>query len=152
VAEGSYTREHLLSAWLDAERYRRAHPDVADYHNRRAWAMCGAFGVWFDVYAEEHFQLHALFRSAVRQFNRVHAPWVLSVAGRPAPEYEAIKRHHAPSLEAAVERLRDTYRALLLELMERIWGLGHERTVPRDALREHGFDPDTPEPDWDAYW
>lgn len=151
MADDVYTREDLLTAWLEAEAHLRTHPDVADYHNRRAWALCGAFGVWFDVYHREHVQLQAPFRSAVRQFNRIQAPWGLLIAGRRAPEHEEVRRRHGASLDADVERLRDACRGLLLDLMERIWGLGPDRTVTRDAVREHGVDPDTPEPDHDRY-
>jgi hypothetical protein len=155
-ARATYSREDLLDAWLDADRTRGAHPDLADYYYRRAWAMLGAFG-WgpaldFTRTHPEHRLLFRLFQAAVENYNRERLPWGRVLVGKRPPDYaEVISRHHQ-QIAAGVDAVRAAYRSLLLDLMERIWGVGPEASVFREALLQEGFDPDAPEPDWDRYW
>ncbi len=153
-AKQKYSREDLLDAWLDAERTRGSHPDLADYYYRRAWAMLGAFGpaLNFTRADPEHRQLFDLFNVAVRNYNREPLPWGHLLAGTRAPEYAEVMAHHHQPIEASGEAVRAAYRSLLLDLMQRIWGVGPEASVSREALLQEGFDPDAPEPDWDRYW
>lgn len=85
-------------------------------------------------------------------FNEPREPWGYFLAGGPTPKFAEVQAHHGPAINAADADLRAAYRALLLDLMHRIWGVAPDRSVPREALREHGFDPDTPEPNFDLYW
>ena len=92
-----------------------------------------------------------MFDSAVKHCNEPREPWRYFIHGVPTPEYVELKAQHGPAIEAAEAALQTAYRALLLDLMQRLWGIGPDRRVSRDALREHGFDPDAPEPDFDLY-
>lgn len=151
-----YSREDLLDAWLDADRTRGAHPDLADYYYRRAWAMLGAFGrgpaLNFTRAAPEHRLLFSVFKAAVDVYNRERLPWGELLAGERPPEYaEVVARHHQ-EIAAGVDAVRAAYRALLLDLIERIWGVGPEASASREAVLKEGFDPAAAEPDWDRYW
>ena len=42
----TYSRDDLLSAWLESEESRGSHPDIADYYYRQAWALAGALRSW----------------------------------------------------------------------------------------------------------
>jgi hypothetical protein len=153
----TYSREDLLAAWLAAEAGWGMHPDLADYYYRRAWAMSHAFGGWgpdgtgFRECPPKHRLIWTVFESTVKQFNQSRSPWRHFIHGQPTSEYVELQTRHGRAIDAADIALQTAYRALLLDLMERMWGIGPEHRVSRDALREHGFDPDTPEPDFSLY-
>jgi hypothetical protein len=62
------------------------------------------------------------------------------------------KKGRKPGVVAAIDQLKAAHRRLLVDLMERIWGIGPELTVRPEDLRDHGFDPDPELPDLDLYW
>ena len=151
-----YTREDLLDAWLNHEASRASHPDIADYYYRQVWALCGAFKTWGPRLSpsrvpKEHAQLWSVFRWSVENYNRIHAPWGIFLMGGPTPERAEIEARHGPAIEAAIAALHSAYRDLMLELIERIWHIGADATVTREAVIENGFDPDVPEPDFDRF-
>ena len=74
------------------------------------------------------------------------------LVGGPSAEYSEVKGTHEPAIEAGAAQLAAAHRALMLDLMERIWDIEPDRTIPQEALRAYGFDPDSPEPDWNRYW
>jgi hypothetical protein len=155
-SKATYTREDLLDAWLMHEASRASHPDIADYYYRQVWALCGAFKtdgprLQLSRWPLERFQLGALFESSVRQYNKIHPPWGILLMGRYMPERIEVEARHAPWIDAAVAALCSALRDLMLELMERIWDVHAETTVTHKAVIENGFDPDTPDPDFDRY-
>ncbi|MGO9960934.1 MAG: hypothetical protein ACLP50_33985 [Solirubrobacteraceae bacterium] len=156
-AKETYSRDDLLTAWLEHERSRDSHADIADYYYRQAWALGGAFGGWgpgirLSQCPREHAQLWTVFERSVKHYNGIYLPWGHFLAGGPNPERAEVQARHGPAIEQAADRLRGACRALLLDLIERIWGIGPAQTVSRDAVKENGFDPDTPAPDFDLYW
>jgi hypothetical protein len=153
----TYSRDDLLSAWLESERACASHPDIADYYYRRAWALGGAFGGWgpgirVTECPAEHRMLWTVFERSVKCHNGIQEPWGHFLAGGPTPELAEVEADHAPAIETAAADLRRTYRVLMLDLIERIWGIAADRMVSRDAVRENGFDPDMPAPYLDLYW
>ena len=64
---------------------------------------------------------------------------LLGVASSPAgpqPERAEVEAHHSPAIANRRRWLRAAYRALMLDLMERIWGIGPDLTASLDAVRE----------------
>jgi hypothetical protein len=89
---------------------------------------------------------------ALRLYNDLATPWGTFLIGAPSPDYVEIKAQHKPRLDAAIDQLRAAYRSLLLDLMQRIWGIGPDLAVPAGKLQVHGFDPGELPPDPDRYW
>jgi hypothetical protein len=152
----TYTREDLLEAWLSYEAARSSHPDIADYYYRQVWALCGAFTtegprLQLSRWPLERLQLGALFESSVRQHNMIHPPWGVLLVGRYMPERIDVEARHAPWIDATIAALRSALRDLMLDLMERIWEIGKDETVTREAVVDSGFDPDAPAPDFERY-
>ena len=151
------TRDDLLDSWLAAEASRQQHPDFTSYYHRRAWAIGHALvsigpPVNYARCPREHRMIWGTFMSALRLHNELVTPWGLILIGVPRPEYVEVKERHEPAVTATIDQLKAAYRTLLLDLMERIWGIGTDLAVAADELREHGFDPDEMPPDPDEYW
>jgi len=150
----TYTREDLLDAWIAAEGSRASHPDIADYYYWQAWALAHAFhgrgpGISFSDCPKEQKQLWTVFERTVKYYDEIYEPWGVFLAGGPTPERAEVEARHGPAIEAAIGGLRAAYRALLLDLMERIWDIGPEDTASRAAVEKEGWDPDTPAPNVD---
>jgi hypothetical protein len=152
VGEQRYSREDLLRAWLELKRSPEAVEELRTYREARVQALQAAFNVDLEARPDEDDQLQPLFENTVRCFNSLYSPFFVFLAGRPPPDYQEVERRHRGRLREAENRLRAAYRELLLELMERVWELGPDRTVSEDELRSHDFDPDREEPDPDLYW
>jgi hypothetical protein len=119
--------------------------------------MAHAFGGWgpgirFSDCPPEHQQIWAIFAQTVKAHNTWREPWGRHLAGRPTSERAEVEAQHQLAIAAASEALSAAYRELLLDLMERIWGLDAERGVSAEDLKHEGFDPAPPEPDGDHYW
>lgn len=74
------------------------------------------------------------------------------LAGGPGPALAQVEATHRGTIEHACDQLRGAHRALLLDLLERIWEIGPDTTATLAQVREHGFDPDAPSPNFDLYW
>ena len=153
----TYTREDLLDAWLNHEASRGSPPDIADYYYRQVWALARAHEGWgpgisFSKVPREQKQLWTTFRWAIEAHNDIREPWGVFLAGGPDPARVDIEAKHREPLAAACDQLRAAYRVLLLDLLERIWDVGPDWTVSLEKVRENGFDPDAPAPDFDLYW
>jgi hypothetical protein len=145
-ADIRYSREDLLDAWMAPEGSRSLHPVIADHYYRRARAMANAFGAWgpgihFSECPKEHKQLWTVFKSTVDACNRSRRPWGHFLAGGPTPELAEVEERHRPPIKAADEALTAAYCDLLIDLIERIWGIGPDRGIPREALRKRGSVP-----------
>ncbi|MGE3795695.1 MAG: hypothetical protein AB7I38_17470 [Dehalococcoidia bacterium] len=165
------TREDLVSAWIDFRRYADKHPDLRDFHRRRYSAMATAFGVdleappqqrapdppWLLDDLSELQTTHPLPRHTtplVRLLNRTVE--YLLASGSPfdgyleaPPDIAVLYQRRGHGFFEAHDMRRRACRALLLDLVELIWGLGTEAVVDRSAVRVAGFDPDerAPEPE-----
>jgi hypothetical protein len=153
----TYSRDDLLDAWIAAEGSRSSHPDIADYYYRQAWALAHAFDGWgpgirLSQCPKEHVQLWTVFTRTVTYYNQTYSPWGYFLVGGPEPERAEVEARHGPAIETAITDLRTAYRQLLLELMERIWDIGSEKTASRAAVEKEGWDPDAPAPNFDLYW
>lgn len=153
----TYSRDDLLAAWLASEEARDSHPDVADYYYRQAWALARAFEAWdpricFTKVPREDQQLWTVFQRSIEAHNSIHGPWGYFLAGGPDPARATVEALHGPPIADACDQLRAAYRALLLDLLERIWDVGPDTAVSVDEVRAHGFDPDAPAPNFDLYW
>lgn len=153
----TYSREDLLYAWLNYEQSRASHPDITDYYYRQLWALVCAYEGWgpminFSKVPREKQQLWTVFRWAIEAYTDIRQPWGVFLAGRPDPSRAEVEAQHRPPIAEACEALREAYRALLLDLLERIWDVGPGWSVSLDKLRENGFDPDAPPPNFDLYW
>lgn len=152
-----YSRDDLLDAWLKHDATRGSHPDLADYYYRQVWALARAHDGWgpgvsFSTVPREHAQLWTVFHDALAGYNSAHGPWGYFLAGKPEPQRAAVEAQHGPPIAKACAQLQAAYRALLLDLLERIWDVGPNWTASLEKVRQHGFDPDTPEPNSDRYW
>lgn len=155
--KGTYSREDLLDAWLNYEDSRGCHPDVTDYFYRQLWALARAYDGWgpwisFSKVPREKQQIWMTFKRAIEAYTDIRGPWGVFLAGGPDPAQAAVEANHRRPIEEGCDQLRGTYRALLLELLERIWDIGADWSVSLDKVRENGFDPDAPAPDFDLYW
>src|ERR1700757_1200342 len=97
-------------------------------------------------------QLWTVFKRSLEACSAIHEPWGVFLAGGPDPERAAVERTHRAAIAGACQQLRAAYRALLLDLLERIGHVGPDWTVSLEKVRENGFDPDAPAPDFDLYW
>lgn len=151
--ERQFSREDLLSAWLDWKRWSNAHVDLRTYYKARALALSAAFGVDLDEIpdepASEKRWHYGLFRKTAEDYNGVHNPFSDYFVEGPESEFSV---PHEARIRSAADGLRDGYRDLLLDLMTGIWDLRPDQRVSADALREHGFDPSAPAPIPEDYW
>jgi hypothetical protein len=153
----TYSRDDLLDAWLAAEESRSSHPDIADHYYRQAWALAHAFDGWgpgirLSDCPREKQQLWTVFTRTVTDYIETYAPWGHFLEGGPEPERAEVEARHGPPIEAAIADLRAAYRDLLLDLLERIWNIRADQVVPRAAVEKEGWDPETPDPNFDLYW
>jgi hypothetical protein len=154
--ERQFSREDLLSAWLEWKRWGNAHVDLRTYYEARVRALSAAFGVELDELEEGpgrpawirrcHYEL---FRKTAEDYNRVHNPFSDYFEEGPEAQFSV---PHAARICSAADGLREAYRHLLLDLMDAIWNLGPDHRVTAEALRDHGFDPSAPAPDPVDYW
>lgn len=172
----TFDRRDLLHAWLQGLALAHAHEDLSTYYRARSTAMQAAFGVCLDK--ESHFlsppepwpswvddslaarwpehargdrrPLHLLLRETAREYQSTASPfagwievphliWVLSM-------------RHGAEIHKAIDRLTSAHIALMLDLLELMWGLTDAHTVHADALKAHGFDPTALAPDPEDYW
>jgi hypothetical protein len=93
-----------------------------------------------------------VFTRTLTYTTQVRAPWGHFLTGGPEPERAEVEARHGPVIESAITDLRAAYRQLLLDLLERIWDVGPDRTAARAVVEREGWDPDTPPRDFDLYW
>jgi hypothetical protein len=174
VTRGPLTRDDLLSAWLDARRFEKAHDDLRDFHERRLNAMQAAFGVdlargtggtiatpaWLVETLREiapgrpieiaRHHLMRLFDLATEGYLMTGSPFAAYLEA--PPTIAALHQRHRRSFDQASDAVRSAHRALLLDLLELLWGLDAETRVDRAAVIANGFDPDEREPEPEDYW
>ena len=144
-----FYRGDLLHAWLQGQRWKNAHDDLRDYHCRVANAFCKAFQVDLDNLApdaEASFDdaLNDLFRNTIRIRRGFVSPFSSYLeAPRPICELYQI---HGKQIDTAIQALIRRYDELLLELLEKIFGIEATDFVSRDDLTRCGL-PDGPAPD-----
>lgn len=173
-----FNREDLLTAWLDFRGLRHAHEDLWNYHLTRLHAYEEAFGVdlergpgrfpdrrppWHAVADEdlgrrlpwpppdgEMEWLQGLLRRAADAFQAAGTPFddYLETPSIVLP----LSRRRSRDLREAAERTRLAERALLLDILELLWGLDASTRVSSEEVRRHGFDPAAPAPDPLDYW
>ncbi len=174
VTRGPLTRDDLLSAWLEARRFENAHPDLRDFHARRLDAIQAAFDVdlargtggtaatpsWLSEAAREiapsrpveisRRHLKRLFDSATLGYLGTGSPFARYLEAPLA--VAALHQRHRNSFHQASSAIHGAHRALLLDLLELIWGLDAEAQVERSAVVANGFDPDERAPEPEDYW
>ena len=142
TSEEKYNRTALLGAWLENQKMRHAHADLRDYYRRAATAYCRAFKVDLDHLAPDHNvfpddPLNDLFRDTVRARQACHSPFS-SYLEAPREICELYQRHGEP-INAALEAVIRQYDELLLDLLEKIFGITSSDFVTQDDLHRCGF-------------
>ena len=170
------TRDDLLMAWLDAQRYASAHVDLETFHTRRLAAMETAFlvdlrqgprslpeglPVWLVESMPEHMRsglAGGRNPAALQRLFLRATDWLLKSGSafggylEAPPLVAALYQRHRDALDEAAEAVRRGHRALLLDLLELLWGLDAEKRVDRARVVAAGFDPDEREPEPEDYW
>jgi hypothetical protein len=82
----------------------------------------------------------------------LNAGSVFGVYMEAPPLFVALRERHRDNMDEAAEAVRQTHRALLLDLLELLWGLGPETRVERARVTAAGFDPDERAPEPEEYW
>jgi hypothetical protein len=165
------TRDDLISAWIDSRRYEDKHPDLRAFHRRRYSAMATAFGVDLEAPPQQRapdpqWLLNDLSELQTMRPTPRHTAPLLRLLGRTVehllasgspfdgyleapPDIAVLYQRRGHGFHEAHAMKTRACRALLLDLVELIWGLGPEAAVDRSALRVAGFDPDerAPEPE-----
>jgi hypothetical protein len=149
ASEEKYNRVDLLHAWLDARKMRHAHADLRNYFGRVATAFCLAFKIDLDQLATDHEAfpedpLNDLFRHTLKARQACFSPFS-SYLVAPQEIRELFQRHGEP-INAVLEAVTCQYDELLLDLLERIFGITSSDFVSRDVLMQCGF-PMEPAPD-----
>lgn len=142
TSDQKHDRAALLSAWLEGQKMRHAHDDLRDYYGRAANALCQAFKVEMDhlspdndVFPDD--SLNDLFRYTVKARQACLSPFS-SYLVAPREIRELFQRHGEP-INAALEAVTRQYDKLLLDLMERIFGITSSDFVSQDDLHRCGF-------------
>ena len=142
ASEVKYSCVDLISAWLEGQQYRQKHPDLCDYYGQAATAFCRAFKVDLDHLVPDHDlfpddPLNDLFRDTVRARQPCRSPFS-SYLEAPRVICELYQRHGEP-INAALEAITRQYDELLLDLLERIFGITSSDFVTQDDLHRCGF-------------
>lgn len=149
----TYRSRDLLTAYLAARRWARAHEDIRSWHQRRYGALAAAFGVQLEKPPKHEgtdaWALGRLFEATVERHGSASSPFDGYLEAPPAI-HELFERYQ-PTFSSAVRTLERAELDLLTELVDRLWGIG-DRTVTSAELLEHGFDDATRAPDPLDYW
>ena len=144
--EGSFTLRDLVVARRAAERWALAHPDLRDYHRRRAEALARALGIRPDEPPPaSDGGLLALLEATELQLDRLRSPFddFLEASEPVAAAYG----RHGPAIADQSSVMREHLVGLAADLVAQVWELDPALAVGRDALAAAGFDPGRPEPD-----
>jgi hypothetical protein len=140
-----YDRAALLGAWLEGQKMRHAHDDLRDYHERTSTAFCRAFKVDLDylspvndVIPDNDFNF--MFRETVRARLALQNPFYFYIQ---APRIlDELYQLHSEPIQSALEAITCLYDKLLLDLLERIFGITSSDLVSRNDLHRCGFPPE----------
>lgn len=151
-----FKRKDLLHSWIDKKKNERAHQYLRIYYSKVYDAFRGAYQIDLDQKPVELQQsekdldiLHYFFLDVFKSRNSFSSPFdgVLEAPDSISDLYQ--------TYGTKLSELRDASDALhenlMLELMEKIWGITDAYTVTQSDLDQHGY-PTGPEPDLMDYW
>ncbi len=131
----------LVEAHVAARRNRDARREVRQYHETRAAALVGAFGIHLEKPPFPDDGLGDLLRETIDQLVEV-----ASVASpfdgyleAPMPVIQLHRRHADPITEGRA-RLHSALMGLAVDIVARLWRIDPDTTVAREEVAAHGFD------------
>jgi hypothetical protein len=145
----------LAGAMVATRRWHNAAPEMRVYHSAKLAALQQALGADLSAAASESSRLGAFALQGLIDMT------VMMLAGDRSPfagfleapsEVAMMYRRHGGSIKSAGDALDEALTALLIDLIVEVYQVPNERTVPGHVLREHGFNPEVPEPDPFDYW
>lgn len=170
-----YTFHDLVAAWRSARWYSSAHEDLAEFHAARYSAMAAAFGgdldkapsdeppmpEWMESFLEARADMPAWRKE--RWARSVH-PFVIRTEQKAARLFgpfsgflemdrvlQATMERYGPGIGKPLSAARSAWSRMITELLEALYPAAVGRSATDDQLRQHGFDPDTRQPDPDDY-
>lgn len=176
----SYRFSDLVDAWLDAERYATAHPDLSDQFERRYVAFAAAFAVdlreppdpspappaWMRDRIDKRRQRYVgSLRWSEQDWARDVHWFVVGSARRlrgiegPFSDFieidatlQAVREEFSPAVRRPLGATKREWRRMLGALSAALFPEAAERVVSSATLLDHGFDDSAPAPDPDDYW
>jgi hypothetical protein len=145
----------LAEAMVAALRWRNADPAPRNYHAAKLAGLRGALGADADADTRSLDRpggrsLHYLLDATVAMLASARSPFAGYLE---APrEVVTLYQRHGKAINAAGDTLNDTLIELLKDLIVEIYKIPRTRTVSDETLRQHGFNPEDPEPDPLDYW
>ena len=162
-SEKMFGRDHLLRAWLQNRSSRNAHNDLKNYYGQVAMAFATAFKVDLDHApqsnrAEQGYafgersdeeDLHRFFMDVIAARQSCSSPFS---SYREAPKAICdLYQTFGSRLDEALGKFVAVHDELLLELIEKIWGISEMDMVSQSDLDQCGY-PTESEPDPFDYW
>lgn len=147
MANKTYTYQDLISAYLDVQRFKNAHPHLKGYHTE----LYRRLSMFFDVDFEKPLpgedgqreELRRLFHSTIRHYRNISDPF--SGMLEAPKEINDLYQIHGKRLTELCGQLRQQHFALLCDLYKRMYG-DRGRSITSKILKRQGFD-DSAEPD-----
>jgi hypothetical protein len=155
MAMAEYGVRDLAGAMVAKRRWHNAAPELRLYHSTKLTALQQALGADISAAASEssslgNFALQRLIDTTVMMLAGDRSPFAGFLE---APKEVAMMyQRHGGSIKSAGGALDEALTALLIDLIVEVYQVPIDRTIPGDALREHGFNPEVPEPDPFDYW
>lgn len=157
-AKKKFTRADFLHAWLKAKEHEDSHEDLCSYHSKVYSAFSQAFKVdlnhlpaaFHGVAEDRHLGIvFRFFQSVAKNRSSFSSPFSGVLA---APKYISdLSWVYGDQFLVIQEESEKLHNKLLLELMDKIWGIADNHTVTQEDLNQHGY-PSEPEPDDSDYW
>jgi hypothetical protein len=155
-SQKKYTYKDLLRAWLEAKEHEDSHEDLSSYYGKVYSALSQAFKIDLNQLptdrheSEEIRQLeicHDFFESVAENRASCSSPFDGILV---APKYISdLSRTYGNQFFLIQEKCEKLHDKLLLELMEKIWGIKATDQVSQATLDQCGY-PTGPVPDeWD---
>jgi len=146
----SYELDDYVWAMVAAVSYRKAVPQLKDWHERRRAALESTLIPSAKAPEESGaFALNSMLERTIELAAKVQTPFS-GIMEFPSEAYKVVEPHAKP-LEDLADRTRAELRALARSILVQLHpGLEHRRVTSED-LKRNGFD-DSNEPDPDDYW
>ena len=157
-------REKLLNAWLQSRQHRESHDDLRNYYEQAAKAYSKAFNIDLnqapkkneaedfdevDNKSRDAVHLHRYFIDFAEARESCRSPFSHYLE---APKAIAmLYQNYGERLVTTLSKFVAIQDALLLELMEKIWGIKDTDKVSQATLDQCGY-PMESEPDLCDYW
>jgi hypothetical protein len=150
--ERRYDIHDLATAHVNAVRFAKKHPDLADFHESRFRALALAFDIPDSAEQSDPGKdaLESLAASSIRTLVGLHSPFS-NFLEAPKNVIDLHARFGA-AINAGIRQTDTAIQEILAEVLNELHNIPAGRTVGDEELRRHGFDPSSPWPDELDYW